>query len=86
MSDVGLLCYWAGANLTALHAAQAVAEEYPILESVNHELVTYTPAAWVCLFEARFSLRVQHLRQRFPQGLAHYSNCSPCKRGPVSRQ
>ena len=58
-------------NVPPLHAAQAVhevvAEEYRILESVNYELVTYTPADWVCLFEARFLLRVQHLRQRSPQ-------------------
>ena len=58
-------------NVSPLHTAQAVhevvAEEYRILESVNYELVTCTPADWVCLFEARFSLRVQHLRQRSPQ-------------------
>ena len=58
-------------NVPPLHTAQAVhevvAEEYRILESVNYEVVTYTLAGWVCLFEARFSLRVQHLRQRTPQ-------------------
>ena len=46
---------------------EVVAEECRILESVNYELVTHTPAEWVCLFEVRFSLRVQHLRQRSPQ-------------------
>ena len=55
-----------------LHTAQAlhevVTEEYRILESVNYELVTCTPADWVRLFETRFSLSVEHLRQRFPQG------------------
>ena len=45
-----------------------MADEHRILESVNFELVTYTPADWVCLFEARISLRVQHLRQLSPQG------------------
>ena len=41
-----------------LHAAQAVheVEEYRILDSVNYELATYTPADWVRLFETRFSL------------------------------
>ena len=32
-----------------------MAEEHRILEPVNYELVTYTPADWVCLFEVRFS-------------------------------
>ena len=54
-----------------LHSAQTVhevvAEEFHILESVNYVLVTCTPADWVCLFEVGL-LRVQHLRQRFPQG------------------
>ena len=58
-------------NVPPLHTAQAVhevvTEEHRILESVNYELVTCTPAGWVCLFEARLSLRVQHLRQRSPQ-------------------
>ena len=31
-------------------------------------LMTFTPADWVCLFEARFSFSVESLRQRFPQG------------------
>ena len=55
-------------NVPPLHSALAVhevvAEEYRILESVNYDLVIYTPADWVSLFEARFSLRVQYLRQR----------------------
>ena len=54
-----------------LHAAQVhevVAEECRILESVIYELVTYTPAEWVRLFETRLSLNVEHIRQRFPQG------------------
>ena len=46
---------------------EVVAEEYRILESVSYELVTYAPADWVRFFEARFSLRVQHLRQSSPQ-------------------
>ena len=52
-----------------LHTARAVhevvTEEYRILESVNYQLATSTPADWVCLFETRFSLSVE---QRFPQG------------------
>ena len=59
-------------NVPPLHTAQAVhevvVEEYRIRDSVNHELATYTPADWVRLFETRLSLRVEHLRQRFPQG------------------
>ena len=55
-----------------LHTAQdvheVVAEEYRILDSVNYELATHSPADWVCLFETRFSLSVEHVRQRFPQG------------------
>ena len=58
-------------NVPPLHTAQAVhevvAEEYRILDSVNCELATYTPADWMCLFETRFSLSVEHLRLRFPQ-------------------
>ena len=54
-------------NVPPLHTVQAVhevvAEEYRILESVNYALVTHALADWVCLFEARFSLSVQHLRQ-----------------------
>ena len=46
---------------------EVVPEEYRILASVNYELETCTPADWVCLFEGRFSLSVQHLQQRFPQ-------------------
>ena len=41
--------------------------EYFILDSVSYELATYTPADWVRLFETRFPLSVEHLRQRFPQ-------------------
>ena len=60
-------------NVSALCiAAQAVneivTEECRILESLNYELVTHTSADWVCLFGARFSLSIQHLRERFPQG------------------
>ena len=57
-------------NVPPLHTAQAVhevvAEEYR--ESVNCELATCTPADRVRLFETRFSLSVEHVRQRFPQG------------------
>ena len=53
-------------NVPPLHSAQAVldvvAAENRILESVNYELVTYTAADWVCLFEVRFSLKFQHFR------------------------
>ena len=38
------------------------------LESVNFELAIHSLADWVCPFETRFSLSVEHLRQRFPQG------------------
>ena len=59
-------------NLPPLHTAQAVhevvAEENRTLDSVNCELATYSPADWVCLFEIRFFLSVDHLRQRFRQG------------------
>ena len=61
-------------NVPPLHTAQVVhevvSEEYRILESVNYELVTNTPADCVRLFETRFSLNVEHLRERFPQGTA----------------
>ena len=53
-----------------------VAEECRVLESVNYEVVTYTRACSVCLFEARFSLRVQHLRQRSPQVTGSCCHCS----------
>ena len=33
-----------------------------------YEVVTFSPADWVCLFETRFFLSVEHLRQRFPRG------------------
>ena len=59
-------------NVPPQHTAQAVhevvVEEYRSLDPVNYELATYTPADWVRLFETRFSLSVEHLRQRFPQG------------------
>ena len=59
-------------NVPPLHTAQAVHEvvvkEYRIVGSVNYELATHSPADLVCLFETRFSLTVEHLRQRFPQG------------------
>ena len=45
-----------------------MAKEYRILDSVIYGLATYTPADWVRLFETRFSLSVEYLRQRFPQG------------------
>ena len=84
-------------NVPPLQTAQAVhevvAEEYCILESVNYELGPYTPAGWVCLLEARFSLRVEHLRQRSPTGdqlttltARVRSLRSSCGRGPVSGQ
>ena len=61
-------------NVPPLHTAQAVhevvGEEYRTLESANYELATYTPADWVRLFETRFSLSVEHLRQRLTLCLA----------------
>ena len=55
-----------------LHTAQAVHEvvtkEYHILDTLNYEVTTFSLADCVRLFETRFSLYVQHLRQRFPQG------------------
>ena len=57
--------------MPTLQSAQAVhevvAEEHRILDSVNYELAAFSPADWVCLFETRFSLSVEHLRQRVPQ-------------------
>ena len=59
-------------NVRPLHTAQAVhevvVEEYRILDSVNYELATCTPADWVRLFETRFSLSVELLRQCVPHG------------------
>ena len=49
-------------NVQPLHTAQAAHEV------VTEEYRTYTPADWVRLFETRFSLSVEHLLQRFPQG------------------
>ena len=47
-------------------SAEAVGgQEYRILDTVNYELATYTQADWV---RPRFSLSVEHLRQRFPWG------------------
>ena len=54
---------------------QVIAAEAGILESVNYEVGTYTPA-WVHLLAARFSLMAEQLRQRtlsvvcFPLSLA----------------
>ena len=47
-----------------LHTAQAVHE----VAVEEYELGTYTPADWVNLLETRFSVGVEHLRQRFSQG------------------
>ena len=73
-----------------LHTAQAVhevvVEEYRTLDTVNYELATYTPADWVRLFETRFSLSVEHLRQRFPQGTGSLLARVPSGRGPMSGQ
>ena len=59
-------------NVPPLHTAQAVhevvAEEYRILDTLNYGMATFTPADWVRLFETRFSLSVEHPRQRSPQG------------------
>ena len=58
-------------NVPPLHTAQVVhevvTEEYRILDSLNYELTAFMAADWVRLFENRFSLNVEHLRQRFPQ-------------------
>ena len=59
------LLFLAGASLTTSRlsgCASSCGRRIRLLESLTFELVTY-----VCLFEARFSLRVQHLRQRSPQ-------------------
>ena len=45
-------------------AEAAAALHHRILESVNYELVIYTLADWVCLFETHFFLSVEHFRQR----------------------
>ena len=81
-------------NVPPLHTAQAVrdvvAEECRILDSVNYELAPCSPDL-VCLFETRFSLSVEHLRQRFPQGtgsllslLARVPSRGSRKLGPAS--
>ena len=36
---------------------QIVAEEYRILRTINNELGTYTPAAWIQVFKQRLSQR-----------------------------
>ena len=42
-------------NVPPLHTAQAVrevvVEEYRILDTMNYEMATFTPADWVRLFE-----------------------------------
>ena len=62
-------------HVPPLHSAQAVhevvAEEYRILESVNYELVTYTPADRVKLFEVRISLRAPQLQTALSAGDSH---------------
>ena len=59
-------------NVPPLHTAQVVhevvSEEYRTLVPLNCETTVFTPADWARLFETRFSLNVEHLRQRFPQG------------------
>ena len=60
---------WAGANLATCHLCThlrlCMKLWSRILDSVNYESATYTPADWVRLFETRFSL---HLRKLFPEG------------------
>ena len=50
-------------SATSLHTRwtiqQIVTEEYRILEVLNFELATHTPAAWIEVFEQRLSLGVQ---------------------------
>ena len=94
----GSRCYsWqasASQRSTSAHGSGCVvAEEYHILESVNYALVTHALADWVCLFEARFSLSVQHLRQCPPQVtgsqvslLARVPSGVLASLAPVSRQ
>ena len=57
-------------NALTLHTSwtvqEVIAAEARILESVNYEVVTYTPADWVHLLAARFSLKAEQLRQRTP--------------------
>ena len=52
-------------NAPSLHTGwQIVAEEHRILEVLNYELATHTPAAWIEVFEQRLSLwRQQQLQQ-----------------------
>ena len=63
--------FCADTSLSPLQSArtvhEVVAAEHRILESVNYELGTYTPAEWESLFEVRLPSRVQQLRQRSPQ-------------------
>ena len=59
-------------NVPTLHTAQAVHEvgtqERSILDTLNYEVATFTSGDWVRLFETSFSLSVEQLRQRLPQG------------------
>ena len=58
-------------NVPPLHTAQAVHEvvtkEYHILDTLNHEVTTFTSSDWVRLFETRSSMNVEHL-QALPTG------------------
>ena len=51
-----------------------MAAEARILESIFCEVVTHTPANWVHLLAARFSLKAEQLQQRTP----------PAARSPLS--
>ena len=58
---------------------QIVTEEYRILDVLNYELSTHTPAAWIEVFEQRFSLwRQQQCQQsrRPPPCFAHGAHVS----------
>ena len=57
-------------NSLTLHTSwtvqEVVAAEARILESINCEVGTCTPADWVHLLAARFSIKAEQIRQRTP--------------------
>ena len=56
---------------TSWTVQEVIAAEARLLETVHHEVGTYTPAGWVHLLAARFSLKAEQLRQRTPTALPH---------------
>ena len=67
-------------NALTLHTSwtvqEVIAAEARILESLNNEVGTCTPADSVRLLAARFSLKAEQLRQRTP----------PAVRSPLARR